>query len=357
MDFRRLGGENAARLTSVRIPMQPEPATMSEDSPNSDRVWIGFDLGGTKMLTIAYDDEFRPLGKRRRKTRGSEGAEQGLSRIESTIEKMLADSEISPKRIAGIGIGCPGPVDMDRGRILQAPNLGWDDVNVSARLAKHFDCPVYTINDVDAGMYGEYRFGAAIGARCAVGIFPGTGIGGGCVYQGQILQGAGVSCMEIGHTRISSSIRTGGYSFTGTLEAEASRLTVAAEAVKAAFRGEAPYLMAHGGTDLSDIRSGTIAQAIEAGDVAIHALVLEAAKTIGIAVVNIVHLLAPDRIILGGGLVEAMEELIVGTVKRTARKHVMHAYRDRFDVVAAKLGDDAGVLGAAAWAKHRASGE
>lgn len=330
---------------------------MPDAPPNDERVWIGFDLGGTKMLSIAYDDQFRPLGKKRRKTRGSAGAEQGLSRIESTIEKVLAESDIAPKRIAGIGIGCPGPVDMDKGRILQAPNLGWDDVNVSERLAKRFACPVYTINDVDAGVYGEYRFGAAVGARCVVGIFPGTGIGGGCVYQGQILHGAGISCMEIGHTRISSSVRTGGYSFSGTLEAEASRLTVAAEAVKAAYRGDAPFLMANGGTDLAEIRSGSIAQAIEAGDVAIHSLVLEAAKTIGIAVVNIVHLLAPDRIILGGGLVEAMEELYVGTVKRTARKHVMHAYRDRFDVVAAKLGDDAGVLGAAAWAKHSALGE
>lgn len=322
-----------------------------------DRVWAGFDLGGTKMLAVLYDDAFKPIGKKRRKTRGSEGADNGMNRIESTIEKVFSESEVDPARLAGIGIGCPGPVDTDRGRILQAPNLGWDDVNVAERLTKRFSVPVVVLNDVDAGLYGEYRFGAAVGARCAVGIFPGTGIGGGCVYEGNIFQGAGVSCMEIGHTRISSSVRTGGYALTGTLEAEASRLTVAAEAAKAAYRGEAPYLMAQAGTDLSDIRSGTIAQAIENGDVAIRELVEEAARTIGMAVVNIVHLLAPDRIILGGGLVEAMEELIVGTVKKTARKSVMQAYRDRFDVVAAELGDDASVLGAAAWAKHHVMGD
>ena len=328
---------------------------MSEGATEEGKVWVGFDLGGTKMLAVVYDDEFKPLGRKRRKTRGSEGADNGMARVESTIEKTLAELQIAPKRIAGIGIGCPGPVDTDKGRILQAPNLGWDDVNVVDRLNKKFGCPVVAINDVDAGVYGEYRFGAAKGSRCAVGIFPGTGIGGGCVYNGMILQGAGVSCMEIGHTRISSSVRTGGYAMPGTLEAEASRLTVAAEAVKAAYRGEAPYLMAHGGTDLADIRSGTIAEAIAHGDVVIHTLVEEAARTIGLAVVNIVHLLAPDRIILGGGLVEAMEELIVGTVKKTARKHVMQAYRDRFDVVAAKLGDDASVLGAAAWVRQSVS--
>lgn len=326
-------------------------------SDPSGRVWVGFDLGGTKMLAVLYDDQLQPLVKRRRKTRGSEGADQGMNRIESTILKAMEEAQIDPERLAGIGIGCPGPVDMDNGRILQAPNLGWDDVNIGGRLSKRFKCPVAVLNDVDAGVYGEYRFGAAVGARCAVGIFPGTGIGGGCVYHGTILQGAGVSCMEIGHTRISSSVRLGGYAMTGTLEAEASRLTVAAEAAKAAYRGEAPYLMANAGTDLADIRSGTIAQAIHNGDVAVRHLVEEASKTIGIAVVNIVHLLAPDRIILGGGLVEAMEELILGTVRRTARKHAMQAYRDRFEIVPAKLGDDASVLGSAAWAKHRVTGE
>lgn len=330
---------------------------MTDSTDAADRVWVGFDLGGTKMLAALFDDEFTLLGKRRRKTRGSQGAESGMSRIESTILKAFEEADQPLQRLAGIGIGCPGPVDMDHGRLLQAPNLGWDDVNIADRLADRFGCPVAVINDVDAGVYGEYRFGAATGARCAVGIFPGTGIGGGCIYRGEILQGAGVSCMEIGHTRISSSVRTGGYSFTGTLEAEASRLTVAAEAVKAAYRGEAPYLLRKAGTDLANVRSGTIAESINNGDIAVHSLVLEAAKTIGFAVVNIVHLLAPDRIVLGGGLVEAMEDLIVGTVKKTARKHVMQAYRHRFDVVAAQLGDDASVLGAAAWIRRQVSGD
>jgi glucokinase len=317
------------------------------------KVWVGFDLGGTKMLVVLYDDNFVPIGRKRRKTRGSEGAESGMDRVISTIDRALEESGVSRDRLAGIGIGCPGPIDLANGRFLHAPNLGWSDVDVAAQLGKEFGCPIAVLNDVDAGVYGEYRFGAAVGSRCAVGIFPGTGIGGGCVYEGNILQGSGISCMEIGHTRISSSSRISGFGLSGTLEAEASRLTVAAEAVKAAYRGDAPHLLALGGTDLADIRSGTLAEAIEKGDKSIRKLVETASETIGFAVVNIVHLLAPDKIILGGGLVEAMEELIVGTVKRTARNNVMSPYKDRFDVVAAKLGDDAGALGAAAWVKKK----
>ena len=320
---------------------------------NQKNVWIGFDLGGTKMLTIAYDDRWEIIGRRRRKTRGREGSDQGVERIASTIERLLSESQISKDRIAGIGIGCPGPIDLDNGSILTTPNLGWDDVEVRKFLRGRFDCPVVVLNDVDAGVFGEYQFGSAKGSRCAVGIFPGTGVGGGCVYEGRILQGAGISCMEVGHTRISSSTRASGYKLTGTVEAESSRLTIAAEAAKAAHRGDAPHLYKKAGTDLANIRSGAIADSIENGDTSVRSLVEEASEAIGMAVVNIVHILAPDKIVLGGGLVEAMEELIIHCVRKTARQNVMSVYKDRFDVVAAKLGDDAGVLGSAAWAKQQ----
>ena len=320
---------------------------------NDKKIWIGFDLGGTKMLTIAYDNEWKEVGRRRRKTRGRAGSDSGAERIASTIAKLLEENKIEVDDIAGIGIGCPGPIDLEKGTILTTPNLGWDDVEIGNFLKKKFGCPVIVLNDVDAGVFGEYRFGAAKGSRCAVGIFPGTGVGGGCVYEGKILQGAGISCMEIGHTRISSSTRGSGFSIPGTVEAEASRLTIAAEAAKAAQRGDAPYLYKTTGTDIAEIRSGAIADAIENGDKVVRRLVEEASEAIGYAVMNIVHILSPDKIILGGGLVEAMEELIVGTVKRTARQSVMSVYKGRFDVVAAKLGDDAGVLGAAAWAKEQ----
>ena len=319
---------------------------------NQQKIWIGFDLGGTKMLTIAYDENWEIIGRRRRKTRGREGSDQGIERIGSTIDRLLEENKIERKQIAGIGIGCPGPIDLEKGRLLMAPNLGWDDVDVRKKLENRFDCPAVVVNDVDAGVFGEYKFGSAKGSRCAIGIFPGTGVGGGCVYEGRILRGARISCMEVGHTRISSSTRASGYKLPGTVEAEASRLTIAAEAAKAAHRGDAPHLAKNTGTDLADIKSGAIAEAIKNGDDSIRNLVEDAAEAVGYAVVNIVHLLAPDKIILGGGLVEAMEDLIVGTVRKTAQKSVMSVYKDSFDVVAAKLGDDAGVLGAAAWARQ-----
>ncbi|WP_044300586.1 ROK family protein [Rhodopirellula sallentina] len=320
-------------------------------------IWIGFDLGGTKMLAVAYDNDMKPIARRRRKTRGREGSDSGIARIASTIKRLLDENDLDSDRIAGIGIGCPGPIDLESGRLLSTPNLGWDNVDIQKFLSKEFDCNVAVLNDVDAGVYGEYRFGAAEGSRCAVGIFPGTGIGGGCVYEGKILQGAGISCMEIGHTRISAGVRCSGGEIPGTLETEASRLSIAAEAAKLAYRGEAPSLLEDAGTDIAEIRSGALASSVKNGDKAVKRLIEEAATVLGYAVVNVVHTLCPDKIILGGGLVEAMEDLLLDNIRKVARECVMPVYKDRFKIVAAKLGDDAGVMGSAAWAKLQFEGD
>jgi glucokinase len=248
----------------------------------------------------------------------------------------------------------PGPVDQSKGIVLEAVNLGWQKVKLAAALKKQFRCTTVVLNDVDAGVYGEYRFGAAKAARTVIGVFPGTGIGGGCVYNGQILHGKGKSCMEIGHIQVTKGGRLCGCGLRGCLETEASRLAISAEAAMAAFRGDAPHLLAEAGTDLSNIRSSVLAKAIAAGDTAIEQIVLRAAHFIGISIAGVIHLLAPDYVVLGGGLVQAMPQLLVTTVAEAANQHVMPSFRDSFKVVPAKLGDDSTVMGAAAWAARHA---
>jgi len=317
------------------------------------KFWVGFDLGGTKMLALLLDEDFKVVARRRKKTKGHEGVEEGLKRIEVIIEQLLEEARITKEQIAGIGIGCPGPVDWRKGVVKQAVNLKWFNVPVGEHLTKKFGCPTAVLNDVDAGVYGEYRFGAGAGAHCVVGIFPGTGIGGGCVYDGRILHGKKISCMEVGHMRISSSGRSAGLEMSGTLEAEASRLSIAAEIAKLAYRGEAKHLMKEAGTDLSNMRSKIIAESIKAGDTEVEKVVRRAAREIGIAVANMVHLLCPDRIVLGGGMVEAMPKLFKDEVEATAKKNVFECYRDEFEVSTASLGDDAGAMGAGAWIASR----
>ena len=326
---------------------------MSADSvETTSRYWAGFDLGGTKMLAKIFDSEYKTLGKKRRKTKGHTGVEMGLERMVQTIHQALEEASLTPSDLAGIGVGCPGPLELQAGIIFEAPNLGWYNAPVKDVLEKEFGCPVVICNDVDAGVYGEYRFGAGKGAQSVMGIFPGTGIGGGAVYRGQLIQGSISSCMEIGHIKVLLEGPECGCGQHGCLEVLASRLAISAAAAQAAYRGDAPVLRSMVGTDLSDIRSGILASAIKGGDESVKNIILRAAEYIGIAAGNLVHTFSPEIIVLGGGLVEAMPELIVPAVTEATLRNVMPTFKDSFKVVAAQLGDDSSVMGVAAWAQN-----
>ncbi len=316
---------------------------------NSDRkYWMGFDLGGTKMMGAVFNEDFKLLGYERQKTKAYEGEKEGVGRIIETIKEAVAKSGIKDERLAGIGVGSPGPLDLDKGIILSTPNLGWKDVPIKEILEKAFDCPTVIANDVDAGTYGEYRFGSAQKARCVLGVFPGTGIGGGCVYEGKIVRGKNSSCMEIGHMQVQPRGRVCGCGQRGCLETVSSRLAIASEAAAAAYRGEAPHLRELAGTDISEIKSSVLKKAIDAGDTVVERIVRNAAQYIGIAIANAVNLLAPDIVVLGGGLIEAMADLFLGEIRKTVDNRAMKAFTKSLKITAAQLGDNATAMGAAA---------
>lgn len=317
------------------------------------KFWVGFDLGGTKMQATVYDGDFKILANKRKKTRAKDGAKAGVERMIQTVTQAMEEAGLTAGQLSGIGVGCPGPLDLDNGIVLDTPNLGWKNVKLSKQLEAGLGCPAVILNDVDAGTYGEYSFGAAKNARCALGIFPGTGIGGGCIYEGEIIRGKTSSCMEIGHIQVVSDGPLCGCGRRGCLEAVAGRLAIASACASAAYRGEAPCLLEQAGTDISDIRSGALAASVEGGDTVVEMILREAARQIGIAAANAINLLAPDVLVLGGGLVEAMPDLFCGEVQHAAEGRVMDSFRGTFKVVPAKLGDQATGMGSAAWARHR----
>ena len=211
--------------------------------------WAGFDLGGTKMLAHVFDEDFNSVGRTKRKTKAQEGQKAGLERMVDAVLSALEDAGLGRGDLAGIGVGAPGPVNPETGVVFDLPNMGWRDVPLGKALGKALKCPAVIANDVDAGLFGEYRFGAARGARCAIGVFPGTGIGGGCVYDGGIVRGAKISCFEIGHMQMLPDGPLCGCGKRGCLEAIASRLAISAACATAAYRGEAPFLLGKAGHD------------------------------------------------------------------------------------------------------------
>jgi len=317
--------------------------------------WIGVDIGGTKIQATLFGDSFKPLLSERKKTKGQEGKEEGMKRLSEVISIVMKN--ISQDKVKGIGVGCAGPLNLEDGSIIEAPNLGWKNVPVKKFLEKEFKVQVEISNDVDAGTYGEYKCGSAKKARSVLGIFPGTGIGGGFVYEGKLIRGKNSSCMEIGHLCVMPSGPICGCGQKGCLEAVASRLAIASNIAAAAYRGEAPSILEEAGTDLKKIRSKVIARSIERGEKTVEEIVRRAASFIGKAAGMAVNLLAPEIILLGGGMISAMPGIFLEEVKSSAEKTVMRSFRDTFKVVTAKLGDDATALGAAAWAKEVIEGK
>jgi glucokinase len=311
---------------------------------------MGIDLGGTKMFAVVFDADFEVVGSSRAPTVGHEGPQAGLERIGGCIDEALADAGLKGSELIAAGIGCPGVVDFETGVLRHAPNLGWNEVEVGKFLDDRFHCPVAVLNDVDAGTYGEYHHGAGKGARSLLGVFPGTGVGGGFIYEGKILRGRRASCLEIGNIRLLGSSLEGATGEPVRLEALASRLNIASTCAAEAYRGNAPTIMERAGTDIQKIKSGVVRKAIDNGDEAVENIMKRSIEYLALGIAAAVDLLGPDIIVLGGGLVEKMPDLYKRGVRRTIAKNASPALVEDLEIRIAEMGDFAVAVGAAAYA-------
>jgi glucokinase len=319
---------------------------------------IGFDLGGTKVLGVLFDQKFRRLAEIKAKTKAQKGEKNFIKTLRQCFDELLYESDVRRSEIAGIGMGCPGVIEEKRGVVEVSPNIPFmRSYRLAAKLQKETDLPVVLGNDVNIGLFGEHQFGAAKGYSHVAGIFIGTGIGGALILNGQLYLGAGGAAGEVGHIQVDPEGPLCGCGRRGCFEALCSRLSIATEAAAMAARGQAPELLQSAGTDILDIRSGPIAQAIREGDRQLTELIRRKAQRIGGVMANIVNLLNPELIVLGGGLVEAMPSLIVKEAEHTMRERAMPALARQVDVAAARLGDYAIAMGAAkrAWDRFKGS--
>jgi len=309
---------------------------------------IGFDLGGTKMLATIYDPDGKAIGSSKRKTRGDQSADGIFADICQTLFKAIAEANLTPEDLAGIGVGAPGPLDMAKGILLATPNLNLRRFPLKDRLGKEFKCPVVVENDVNAGTYGEFVAGAAKGFKHVLGAFPGTGIGGGLVLDGKLYRGATGAAGEIGHMILQADGPLCGCGQRGCLEALASRTAIAKEAIGLAANGTSPTIMVQSGTDLRRVTSKALKKAVEAKEAPVIALINRSATYLGMGIANAVNLLNPEVVVVGGGLVEKFGRDYLKTVETALRRFAMPGLVADVKLVAAKLGDDAVARGAAA---------
>jgi glucokinase len=318
---------------------------------------LGIDLGGTKILAGVVDLESGAVvSAAKKRTRAQQGPQELLDRLGNVAEEALAGARL-PKgaTVQTVGVAAAGQVDPKRGVLVAAPNLGGDlDLPIGPALGKRLARPVALGNDVQTAALGELRFGAGKGIDSVLCVFVGTGIGGALIRHGELDRGTTATAGEIGHTIIHAGGRYCGCGGRGHLEAYASRTAITRMLVAELERGRTSILTrllkdegfddeAPAGTA---IRSGMLAKAVEERDELVLEAIHEAGHYLGLALASAVNFYNPRRIVLGGGVIEAVP-LLVDIVRPIVRYEALPVPAAAVDIVATKLGDDAGVIGAA----------
>ena len=315
---------------------------------------VGIDLGGTKIALGTVDEEGRLVGMLRYATDRSGDPGAVIKQIVEGVRQLKGEPAIS---LSGIGIGVAGQVDPETGGVIFAPNLDWHNVPLGADLEKECSLPVVVTNDVRAALWGEWLFGAGRGDGDLLCIFVGTGIGGGIVCGGSVLEGCTNTAGEIGHLTVDLNGPLCHCGNRGCMEAFAGGWAIALrtrERVKA-YPASGGTILKLAGGKVEDITAKIVAQAFFDGDALAGEIIREATDALVAGIAALVNALNPCRIILGGGLIEGMPEL-VSRIDDGVRRRALSAATGRLTICASKLGNDAGIIGAAALAMKRFSG-
>jgi glucokinase len=313
---------------------------------------IGIDIGGTKSLYALLDEDFEVIAEEKLRSVPEKG---GLKAFERGMKKSLAALVGEARRreldLRVVGVGCAGRIDMRKGTVLRAPNLAFlDGYALGERVAKLTGARTFVANDVLTGLYGELRLGAARKARNVIGVWLGTGVGGALVIDGRPYLGASGVAGDLGNYVLHAVDAGQDAPRKETLDSIVSRTAIAGDAAVLAARQRAPRLNRQAGTDVRDIKSGDIADAIRLGDKAVEKLVKSRAAALGAALSNLVDFLNPDMVVLGGGLVVAMPGLMKREIAKSIGAHATQKAARAVKVVVSKLGDHAGTIGAAVMA-------
>jgi len=309
---------------------------------------IGVDVGGTKILAAVMDPHCRVKAVCKVPVDAHRGAAVFLDQIVKTVQEAVDEAGLKWKHVAALGMGCPGMIEQPQGIVRLSPNLSFlKNYPLRKKLMQRLKIPVTIENDVNAGLYGEFHFGAARGCQNAVGIFWGTGVGGGLILDGKIYRGSTGAAGEIGHTFVNAPALTDISDRSGTLESQIGRLALSADAGLLVLKQQAKVLYEKAGTDLRKMKSKTLLRSIRGGDQAVKELMRCKARVLGIAMANAVNLLNPERIVLGGGVMEAMGSILLPVAKKTMREYALAPVVRNVSVELARLGDYAIAMGAA----------
>ncbi len=321
---------------------------MTQTHADEPQYLTGVDLGGRNVMAAIVKPNGEIVARAKKKSKSKRGPQEITDLCCQTVLKAIDEAQVPKEKIKGVGIGAPGTIDGDNGVVVFAPNLeDFTNVPMKQMMEDQLGIPTFLDNDVNVGVLGEAVLGVGRGVSSLVGLFVGTGIGGGIVLDGKLWRGFNHTAGEVGHIIVSQKGPTCGCGNVGCMEAWASRTGIVRRIEKAHGRGKDTLVAELCKGDFSKVGSNILAQAVEAEDKVTLKSLKKAWRMLGIGIASIVNLISPEMIILGGGVMEALGDGPIAEVERMVRKFAMPHTMDNVRVVSAALGDDAGILGAA----------
>jgi len=304
---------------------------------------IGVDLGGTNMQIGVVTPAGKVIGSAKRKTKADEGRDAVLGRVADGINEACENAKLKISDMAAVGLAAPGAVDPDDGIVLEAVNLGWRNEKIAEIMTKKLGVKTILDNDVNAAAWGEWAHGSGKQSANMLAVWVGTGIGGGLILNGSLYYGHFETAGEIGHMLAMPYNPPGERS----VEHNCSRTTVVNRIIKLIRAGRKSVVSDLCEGDLDKVKSKTVAKAYEMKDELTVEVVDHASELLGISIAGVVTLLSLERVVLGGGLTEALGSVWVEMVQKSVKQFAFPERCKQVKVVGSVLEDNAGVIGAA----------
>ncbi len=311
------------------------------------KYYIGIDLGGTNIVAAVVDENYNIITKASTKTNRPRPAEAIADDMAAMAIKAVKDANLAMEDIEWVGVGTPGIANSATGVIEYSNNLGFENTPMAKLIQKHIDKPVYIENDANAAAYGEFVAGAAKGAKNAVCITLGTGVGGGIIIDGKIYSGSNFAGAEIGHTVIGIDGPQCSCGRKGCFEAYSSA-TGLIRMTKEKM-DQCPDSIMH---KISEERGGKVSartsfDAMRQGDAPAKEVVDFYIKALACGITNTINIFQPDILCIGGGVCNEGDALLLPVKELVAKEVYTRNSPKNTEIVIAKLGNDAGLIGAA----------
>jgi glucokinase len=314
-------------------------------------MFVGIDLGGTNIKIGLFDSELKLISKTSVATKVDMGPEVVIDKMAQTTKKLLSEAGLSMQDVVAVGIGTPGPAKYSEGIIIKSTNMPtFKNVPICRMLNERLGVPIVFDNDANVACWGEYAVGAGKGVKDMVFFTLGTGIGGGIISNGELVHGCDENGAELGHMIIYPDGRKCNCGQRGCVEAYASADSTARrarEAIEAGAESSLTKVLEEKG----EITSKDVYGHLAAGDKLAKEITDGTAKALAITCINMLHTTEPKRIVFAGGMIGA-GDVLLRRIKDFFNEHIWTLKKEMVEICFATLGEDAGIIGAAALALH-----